>query len=165
MLCYSLACYRSEDVHSLKDDVTSHDWGCALVRTEIPISLHSQALHSLCLSGNDRTIPFPLNWMAGVASPLFLDISSYLVSGENILTLTHTVDLSAFVFVVIAHRPNPHQLRWLDTRRGPWRRFQAQINQATLVPQLDFGALLLESQDVSNVDLNRGVPQELLTLS
>ncbi|VDB85727.1 unnamed protein product [Peniophora sp. CBMAI 1063] len=164
-LCYSMACYRSEDVHSLKDDVVIDIWGNTLVRGEIPVSLHNPALHSLCLTGNGRTVPFPLTWMSATASPLFLDISPYLVPGDNVLTLAHTIDLSAFTFAIVAHRPNPHQLRWLDVRRGPRRRLHAQISNAMHVPQTDFGALLISSKDVSKVDLERGVPQELFTLS
>ncbi|KZV63889.1 hypothetical protein PENSPDRAFT_197093 [Peniophora sp. CONT] len=162
-LCYSLVCYRTEDIHSLKESLGAESWGDAVARTEIPVSLHNQALHSLCLTGNGRTIPFPLSWMAGVASPLFLDLSSYLVLGPNVLTLTHTADLSAFTFAIVVHRPNAHQLRWLDKRREPWRRFQQ--SAAVQVPQVDHGALIIASKDVSKVDLGRGVPQELLTLS
>lgn len=164
-LCYSLVCYRSEDVHSLKEHLTAEVWGEAVARTEIPVSLHNQALHSLCLTGNGRTVPFPLTWMTATASPLFLDITSYLVPGDNVLTLVHTTDLSVFAFAIVAHRPNAHQLRWLDARRQPWRHLQAQISNAIQVPQLDYGALLIASKDVSKVDLKRGVPQALLTLS
>ncbi|KAI0028218.1 hypothetical protein K488DRAFT_89956 [Vararia minispora EC-137] len=151
-LCVSLVCYRVDDVCGQLDASLPDRWW---IHTK-PVSPRDFGLRPLTVTLHGKHITLPFTFTPVDVD--YLDITPWLLPGANYLTFTQGADLSQYVFAVIAHYPNPEQLRSLARLRAH-RQVLPEWTAHIPVKRPDFEAMLKASRDVTGVDLVMNFPE------
>ncbi|KAJ6606583.1 hypothetical protein DFH09DRAFT_13437 [Mycena vulgaris] len=135
-LCITLLCFLAADVRARLESSESRD-----LRTILPdleCSWPKTGGLSMNALWNGQRMDFPMSPPFALPSNGLVDVSQFLVLGQNTLRFTQTRDMSKYWLILCAHHPTPSQLNAVARRRHKERDWTGWLDKISQPLQLPF---------------------------
>ncbi|KAF8894435.1 hypothetical protein BD779DRAFT_1501041 [Infundibulicybe gibba] len=123
-LCFSLGCYSATEFHANLRKDTKLEEHITFLRSAWP---QTGGL-DLGVTFHDEPFYLPLSPPFGLTPDGLVDISQFVVRGQNKLELIQRRDMSGFVFALIVHQPTILQRKKIEERRLKDQQWQERLN-------------------------------------
>ncbi|KAJ7168088.1 hypothetical protein C8R43DRAFT_136494 [Mycena crocata] len=131
-LCITLLCISSADLE------TSESKDIRTLLPELECSWPKNGGLSMNALWNEQRMDFPMSPPFALPKNGFVDVSPFLVLGQNTFRITQTHDMSAYWLILCAHHPTPSQLHGVARHRHKERDWTGWLEKMSKPLQLPF---------------------------